>query len=111
MESDQGRRLLSKVHGKCAKPAGAGTAWIWVEDHSGLFHFPTPFAEMSLAAKADALADLLGPLLAKYVHVAGIVISDAARRRLPLPPNEDALRPAAQGFRRGLPRDRVRVAS
>ncbi len=108
VESDQGRRLLSKVHGKCAKTAGAGTAWIWVEDHSGLFHFPTPFAEMSLAAKTDALADLLGPLLAEYVHVAGIVVSNAARRRLPLPPNEDALHPAAQGFRRGLPLDRIR---
>ncbi|MEU2260967.1 hypothetical protein ABZ557_11925 [Streptomyces sp. NPDC019645] len=108
VESDQGRRLLGKVHGKCAKTAGAGTAWIWVEDHSGLFHFPTPFAEMPLAAKTDALADLLAPLLAEYVHVAGIVVSNAARRRLPLPSNEDALRPAAQGFRRGLPLDRVR---
>ncbi|WP_432078309.1 hypothetical protein [Streptomyces sp. YPW6] len=108
VETDQGRRLLDKVRGKCAKTAGAGTAWIWVEDHSGLFHFPTPFAGMSLAAKIDALADLLGPLLAEYVHVAGIVVSNAAHRRLPLPPDEDALRPAAQGFRRGLPLDRVR---
>ncbi|MET9109084.1 hypothetical protein [Streptomyces zhihengii] len=108
VETDQGRRLLGKVRGKCAKTAGAGTAWIWVEDHSGLFHFPTPFAGMSLAAKTDALADLLGPLLAEYVHVAGIVVSNAAHRRLPLPPDEDALRPAAQGFRRGLPLDRVR---
>ncbi|CAM5226388.1 hypothetical protein STANM309S_02104 [Streptomyces tanashiensis] len=83
-------------------------AWIWVEDHSGLFHVPTPFAGMSLAAKTDALADLLGPLLAEYVHVAGIVVSNAARRRLPLPPDENALRPAAQGFQRGLPLDRVR---
>ncbi|MET9840019.1 hypothetical protein ABZZ01_19835 [Streptomyces virginiae] len=108
VESDQGRRLLGKVRGKCAKTAGAGTAWIWVEDHSGLFHFPTPFAGMSLAAKTDALADLLGPLLAEYVHVAGIVVSNAAHRRLPLPADEDALRPAAQGFQRGLPLDRVR---
>lgn len=108
VESDQGRRLLGKVRGKCVKTTGAGTAWIWVEDHSGLFHFPTPFAEMSLAAKTDALADLLGPLLAEYVHVAGIVVSNGARRCFPLPPNEDALRPAAQGFRRGLPLDRVR---
>lgn len=108
VESDQGKRLLGKVRGKCAKTEGAGTAWIWVEDHSGLFHFPMPFAEMSLAAKTDALADLLGPLLGEYVHVAGIIVSNAARRRLPLPPDEDALRPAAQGFRRGLPLDRVR---
>ncbi|MER6801579.1 MULTISPECIES: hypothetical protein [Streptomyces] len=108
VESDQGRRLLGKVRSKCAKTAGAGTAWIWVEDHSGFFHLPTPFAGMSLAAKTDALADLLGPLLAEYVHVAGIIVSNAARRRLPLPPDEDALRPAAQGFRRGLPLDRVR---
>ncbi|MFE1405377.1 hypothetical protein ACFW5D_17280 [Streptomyces sp. NPDC058770] len=108
VETDQGRRLLGKVRGKCAKTAGAGTAWIWVEDHSGPFHFPTPFAGMSLAAKTDALADLLGPLLAEYVHVAGIVVSNAARQRLPLPPDEDALRPAAQGFQRGLPLDRVR---
>ncbi|MFE6223012.1 hypothetical protein [Streptomyces sp. NPDC057854] len=108
VESDQGRRLLSKVRGKCLKTKGAGTAWIWVEDHSGLFHFLTPFAGMPLAAKADALADLLGPLLAEHVHVAGIVVSNGARRRLPLPPNEDALRPAAQGFRRALPLDRVR---
>ncbi|MFE5030270.1 hypothetical protein [Streptomyces sp. NPDC056683] len=108
VESDQGKRLLSKVRGKCAKTEGAGTAWIWVEDHSGLFYFPTPFAEMSLAAKTDALADLLGPLLGEYVHVAGIIVSNAARRRLPLPTDEDALRPAAQGFRRGLPLDRVR---
>ncbi|MFD8970711.1 hypothetical protein ACFV0C_37985 [Streptomyces sp. NPDC059568] len=63
VESDQGKRLLGKVRGKCAKTADAGTAWIWVEDHSGLFHFPMPFAEMSLAAKTDALADLLGPAL------------------------------------------------
>ncbi|MER7539350.1 hypothetical protein ABTX77_31885 [Streptomyces sp. NPDC097704] len=108
VETDQGRRLLGKVRGKCVKTAGAGTAWIWVEDHSGLFHVPTPFAGMSLAAKTDALADLLGPLLAEYVHVAGIVVSNAARQRLPLPPDEDALRPAAQGFQRGLPLDRVR---
>lgn len=108
VESDQGRRLLDKVQGKCAKTQAAGTAWIWVEDHSGLFHFPTPFADMSLPAKTDALADLLGPLLGEYVHVAGIIVSNAARRRLPLPPDEDALRPAAQGFRRGLPLDRVR---
>ncbi|MEU5920895.1 hypothetical protein [Streptomyces sp. NPDC047141] len=108
VESDQGRRLLGKVRGKCTKTVGAGTAWIWVEDHSGLFHLPTPFAEMSLAAKTDALADLFGPLLAEYTHVAGIVISNVARRRLPLPPNADAPRPAAQGFRRGLPLDRVR---
>ncbi|MFD0034937.1 hypothetical protein ACFVJK_43360 [Streptomyces sp. NPDC127172] len=108
VESDQGKRLLGKVRGKCAKTKGAGTAWIWVEDHSGLFHFPLPFAEMSLAAKTDALADLLGPLLGEYVHVAGIIVSNAARRRLPLPPDEDALRPAAQGLRRGLPLDRVR---
>ncbi|MBT3153163.1 hypothetical protein HTV45_20215 [Streptomyces sp. CHD11] len=108
VESDQGRRLLSKVCDKCAKTQGAGTAWIWVEDHSGLFHFPTPFAGMSLAAKTDALAELLGPLLEEYVHVAGIIVSNAARRRLPLPPDEDAPRPAAQGFRRGLPLDRVR---
>lgn len=85
VESDQGRRLLSKVRDKCAKTQGAGTAWIWVEDHSGLFHFPTPFAGMSLAAKTDALAELLGPLLEEYVHVAGIIVSNAARRRLPLP--------------------------
>ncbi len=108
VESDQGKRLLGKVRGKCAKTQGAGTAWIWVEDHSGLFHFPTPFAGMSLAAKTDALADLFGPLLKEYVHVAGIIVSNAARRRLPLPPDEDAPRPAAQGFRRGLPLDRVR---
>ncbi|QIP73630.1 hypothetical protein EZV63_30575 [Streptomyces sp. VN1] len=108
VESDQGRRLLSKVRDKCAKTQGAGTAWIWVEDHSGLFHFPTPFAGMSLAAKTDALAELLGPLLEEYVHVAGIIVSNAARRRLPLPPDEDTPRPAAQGFRRGLPLDRVR---
>ncbi|MET7635985.1 hypothetical protein [Streptomyces sp. NPDC005078] len=108
VESDQGKRLLGKVRGKCAKTEGAGTAWIWVEDHSGLFHFPMPFAEMSLAAKTDALADLIGPLLREYVHVAGIIVSNAARRRLPLPLDEDALRPAAQGFQRGLPLDRVR---
>ncbi|MFE7043443.1 hypothetical protein ACFU9X_29585 [Streptomyces atratus] len=108
VESDQGRRLLGKVRGKCAKTEGAGTAWIWVEDHSGLFHFPMPFAGMSLAAKTDALADLFGPLLGEYVHVAGIVVSNAARRCLPLPPDEDALRPAAQGFQRRLPLDRVR---
>ncbi|WP_037626217.1 hypothetical protein [Streptomyces aureus] len=108
VESDQGQRLLSKVRGKCAKTAGAGTAWIWVEDHSGLFHFPMPFADLTLAAKTDALADLLGPLLVDYVHVAGIVVSNAARRRLPLPKDEDATRPAAQGFLRGLPLDRVR---
>ncbi|WP_190092994.1 hypothetical protein [Streptomyces melanogenes] len=108
VESDQGRRLLGKVRGKCAKTEGAGTAWIWVEDHSGLFHFPMPFAGMSLAAKTDALADLFGPLLGEYVHVAGIIVSNGARRRLPLPPDEDALRPAAQGFQRGLPLDRVR---
>ncbi|MET7760729.1 hypothetical protein ABZS71_01335 [Streptomyces sp. NPDC005393] len=108
VESDQGKRLLGKVRGKCAKTEGAGTAWIWVEDHSGLFHFPMPFADMSLAAKTDALADLLGPVLGEYVHVAGIIVSNAARRRLPLPLDEDALRPAAQGFRRGLPLDRVR---
>ncbi|MEV0577225.1 hypothetical protein [Streptomyces sp. NPDC050392] len=103
MESDQGRRRLGKVRGKCVKTTGAGTAWIWVEDHSGLFHFPVPFA-----AKSDALADLLGPLLAEYVHVAGSVVSNGARRCFPLPPNEDALRPAAQGYRRGLPLDPVR---
>ncbi|MFI9630757.1 hypothetical protein [Streptomyces sp. NPDC052042] len=108
VESDQGKRLLSKVRNKCAKTQGAGTAWIWVEDHSGLFYLPTPFAEMPLAAKTDALADLLGPLLGEYVHVAGIVVSNAARRRMPLPQDEDVLRPAAQGFRRGLPLDRVR---
>ncbi|MDX3854224.1 hypothetical protein [Streptomyces sp. AK02-01A] len=108
VESDQGRRLLGKVRGKCAKTVEAGTAWIWVEDHSGLFHFPMPFAEMSLAAKTDALAELFGPLLEEYVHVAGIVVSNAARRRQPLPLDEDALRPAAQGFQRGLPLDRVR---
>lgn len=108
VESDQGKRLLGKVRGKCAKTQGAGTAWIWVEDHSGLFHLPTPFAGLSLAAKTDALADLFGPLLEEYVHVAGIVVSNAAHRRLPLPPDEDAIRPAAQGFRRGLPLDRVR---
>ncbi|MEU8645050.1 hypothetical protein AB0C91_24360 [Streptomyces sp. NPDC048674] len=108
VESDQGRRLLSKVRAKCAKTAGAGTAWIWVEDHSGLFHFPMPFGDLTLAAKTDALADLLGPLLVEYVHVAGIVVSNAGHRRLPLPEDEDALRPAAQGFLRGLPLDRVR---
>ncbi|MFC8537133.1 hypothetical protein ACFUJY_24890 [Streptomyces sp. NPDC057249] len=108
VESDQGRRLLGKVRGKCHKTAGAGTAWIWVEDHSGLFYFPMPFAAMSLPAKTDALADLFGPLLEEYVHVAGIIVSNAARRRLPLPLDEDALRPAAQGFQRGLPLDRVR---
>ncbi|MFE5143572.1 hypothetical protein ACFRDV_39025 [Streptomyces fagopyri] len=97
VESDQGQRLLGKVQGKCAKTMGAATAWIWVEDHSGLFHLPMPFAGLSLAAKTDALADLLGPLLADYVHVAGIVVSNAARRRLPLPADEDALRPAAPG--------------
>ncbi|MGP8298182.1 hypothetical protein ACTPOK_09575 [Streptomyces inhibens] len=108
VESDQGKRLLGKVRGKCAKTQGAGTAWIWVEDYSGLFHLPTPFAGMSLAAKTDALAELLGPLLGEYVHVAGIIVSNAARRRLPLPRDEDALRPAAQGFQRGLLLDRVR---
>ncbi|MGY5132349.1 hypothetical protein ACWGJW_08025 [Streptomyces nigrescens] len=108
VESDQGKRLLGKVRGKCAKTQGAGTAWIWVEDHSGLFHLPMPFAELSLAAKTDALADLLGPLLEEYVHVAGIVVSNAAHRRLPLPRDEDAPRLAAQGFQRGLPIDRVR---
>lgn len=59
-------------------------------------------------AKSNTLADLLGPLLADYVHVAGIVVSNAARRRLPLPKDEDALRPTAQSFLRGLPLDRVR---
>ncbi|MFD4724907.1 hypothetical protein ACFWNW_07460 [Streptomyces seoulensis] len=107
-ESDQGKRLVAKVRGKCAKTEGAGSAWIWVEDHSGLFQPPAPFAELSLAAKTDALADLFGPLLAEYGHVAGIIVSNAARRRLPLPPDEDALRPAARGFQRGLPLDRVR---
>ncbi|MFG2601020.1 hypothetical protein [Streptomyces sp. NPDC048462] len=67
-----------------------------------------PFAAMSLPAKTDALADLFGPLLEEYVHVAGIIVSNAARRRLPLPLDEDALRPAAQGFQRGLPLDRIR---
>lgn len=108
VESDQGKRLVGKVRGKCAKTQGAGTAWIWVEDHSGLFHLPMPFAEMSLADKTDALAELFGPLLGEYVHVAGIIVSNAARRRLPLPLDEDAHRPVAQGFRRGLPLDRVR---
>ncbi|MFJ3099737.1 hypothetical protein [Streptomyces hydrogenans] len=108
VESDQGRRLLSKVRGKCLKTKGAGTAWIWVEDHGGLFTFGTPFAEMSLADKTDALADLLEPLLAEHVHVAGIVVSNGSRRAFSLPPNEDAPRRAAQGFRRGLPLDRVR---
>ncbi|MFC9228364.1 hypothetical protein ACFTZI_05240 [Streptomyces decoyicus] len=108
VESDQGTRLLGKVRGKCAKTQGAGTAWIWVEDHSGLFHLPMPFAGLSLADKTDALAELFGPLLGEYVHVAGIIVSNAARRRLPLPPDEDAIRPAAQGFLRGLPLDRVR---
>ncbi|MFE7369308.1 hypothetical protein [Streptomyces anulatus] len=108
VESDQGKRLLGKVRGKGAKTEGAGTAWIWVEDHSGLFHFPMPFADMTLAAKTDALADLLGPVLKEYTHVAGIVVSNAAHRRLPLPPDEDAPRRAGQGFQRGLPLDRVR---
>lgn len=108
VESDQGKRLLNKVLGKCVKTKGAGTAWIWVEDHSGLFHFPTPFADMPLGDKTDALADLLAPVLGEYPHVAGIVVSNAARRRLPLPSDETALRPSAQGFRRGLPLDRVR---
>ncbi|MFI9228664.1 hypothetical protein [Streptomyces rimosus] len=79
-----------------------------MEDHSGLFYFPMPFAEIPLAAKTDALAELFGPLLNEYVHVAGIIVSNDARRRLPLPLDEDAPRPAAQGFRRGLPLDRVR---
>ncbi|MCL7493764.1 hypothetical protein M8I34_20520 [Streptomyces sp. MCA2] len=108
VESDQGKRLLGKVRGKCAKTQGAGTAWIWVEDHSGLFRLPTAFAGMSLAAKTDALAALLGPLLEEYVHVAGVVVSNVAHRRLPLPRDEDAPRPAVQGFQRGLPIDRVR---
>ncbi|MEJ8652703.1 hypothetical protein WKI65_32725 [Streptomyces sp. MS1.AVA.3] len=108
VESDQGKRLLDKVRGKCAKTQGTGTAWIWVEDHSGLFHLPMPFAGLSLAAKTDALADLFGPLLGEYVHVAGIIVSNAARQRLPLPPDEDTFRPAAQGSQRGLPLDRVR---
>ncbi|MET7436785.1 hypothetical protein ACWERY_10910 [Streptomyces sp. NPDC004082] len=108
VESDQGQRLLSKVRGKCAKTAGAGTAWIWVEDHSGLLNFPMPFTDLTLAAKTDALADLLGPLLADYVHVAGIVVSNAARRQLPLPKDEDAVQASARGFLRGLPLDRVR---
>ncbi|MGX1266954.1 hypothetical protein RKD18_000148 [Streptomyces phaeoluteigriseus] len=50
VDSDQGKRLLGKVRGKCAKTEGAGTAWIWVEDHSGPFYFPMPFAEMSATA-------------------------------------------------------------
>lgn len=79
-----------------------------MEDHSGLFHLPMPFAGLSLADKTGALAELFGPLLGEYVHVAGIIVSNAARRRLPLPPDEDAIRPAAQGFLRGLPLDRVR---
>ncbi len=108
VESDQGARLLSRVRDKCAKTGGAGTAWIWVEDHSGLFRFPTPFAGMPLAAKTDALADLFGPILHEYAHVAGIIVSNAGRRCLPLPQDGDALRPAGQGFRRGLPLDRVR---
>lgn len=108
VESDQGKRLLGKVRGKCGKTKGAGTAWIWVEDHSGLFHFPTPFAELSLGSKTDALADLFGPLLGEHAHVAGIIISNAAHRRLPLPRDETAVRPSAQGFQRGLPLDRVR---
>ncbi|MFJ5074913.1 hypothetical protein ACIP8Z_09955 [Streptomyces sp. NPDC088553] len=108
VESDQGKRLLGKVRGKCGKTKGAGTAWIWVEDHSGLFHFPTPFAELSLSTKTDALADLFGPLLGEHAHVAGIIVSNAAHRRLPLPRDETAIRPSGQGFRRGLPLDRVR---
>ncbi|MEU2762235.1 hypothetical protein [Streptomyces sp. NPDC007094] len=108
VEADQGRRLLGKVRGKCAKTAGAvprGSGWRTTAASSTSRRHSRA---MSLAAKTDALAALLAPLLAEYVHVAGSVVSNAARRRQPLPPDEDALRPAAQGFQRGLPLDRVR---
>ncbi len=48
--------------------------------------------------------------LKEYTHVAGVAVSNAAHRRLPLPPDEDAPRRAGQGFQRGLPLDRVREA-
>ena len=107
-EADQGRRLLGKLRVKCAKTAGAGTAWLWVEDHLGLGHPLVPFAQMALEQRVDALGELLLPLLEQHTHVAGVVLSTAVRRRLPLPAAETVERGAGLGLRRGLPLDRVR---
>jgi hypothetical protein len=105
-EVDQGWRLLGKLRGKCETTRGAGTAWMWVEDHVGLSHPHAAFNRMPLHGKIDALGQLLGPLLKQHPHVAGVVVSTTARQQLPQP--ESAERPAGLGLRRALPLDRVR---
>ena len=107
VERDQGQRLAQVIDRKGAKTRGAGIAWIWVEDHGGLYPF-TQFADLSLAAKVDAMADLVRPILQDRPHIGGVVVSTAARRHYPLPPDEQVYAFSGMGLKRGLPIDRVR---
>lgn len=107
LEFDQGSRLLCKLRDKAAQTQDAGVAWIWVEDH-GLLQPLTPFHTMELERKVRAFASLVADVLTEYPHLAGVTISNAARRIYPLPPGHTVESRDAMGFRLGLPIDRQR---
>ncbi|MCQ8190129.1 hypothetical protein [Streptomyces rugosispiralis] len=93
------------MQSKAAQSQGAGT-WLWVEDHGALTH--TPFTRLPLAHKVRELADLFRSVFDEYPHVAGIVYSNASRRRLPLPAPQTEDMTEGIGLVRGVPLDRVR---
>lgn len=99
---DQGDRLLRKLRDKAAQTQDAGVAWIWVEDH-GLLQPLTPFHTMALERKVRAFTSLVADVLTEYPHLAGVTISNAARRIYPLPPDHTVESRDAMGFRLGLP--------
>lgn len=107
VESDQGHRFLGKLHQKAEQTRDGVPAWIWVEDH-GLFQPLTPFQGFPLEQKVTAFAGLVGNVLRQYPHLAGVVLSNAARRIRPRPPDHTVGTSDGFGFRRGLPGDRQR---
>jgi hypothetical protein len=80
---------------------------IWVEDLGALYPV-TEFARLPLTVKVHTMADLVRPSLLDRPHVAGVMVSTAARQRYPLPPDEQVNEFAGMGLKRGLPIDHMR---
>lgn len=106
LTSDDGSRLSRSIDRKGAQTRGAGIAWVWAEDFSGM-HPVAPFTSMPIDAKLEALAELVRPILADRTHLAGIVWS-SAQWHTQTPPDTQAHTPAGIGLQRALPIERVR---
>ncbi|HEY6410378.1 MAG TPA: hypothetical protein VIY29_23245, partial [Ktedonobacteraceae bacterium] len=69
-------RVEARLNDKNNQYAGAGPAWVRLEEYAGLWQF-TPLQGMTLSERLDSLAPALQETLAFYPNLAGVIVSSS----------------------------------